>query len=145
LCEQLFGLPQARADEQNQARIVDRRVERDRGRRRRFAGLAAAIEKDPRRARAQKGRLPGVGLEFEPILYERDRIERMGEIKSEVKRHRREALRSFSLPIRPSPWLPATRPGGRRQRLPPVPRDIARAPLSTPRATAGNRATEECW
>src|SRR5437868_3118747 len=92
---------------------------------------------------AIRERLPGVGLEFEPILYERDRIERMGEIKSEVKRHRREALRSFSLPTRPSPWLPATRPGGRRQRLPPVPRDIARAPLSTPRATAGNRATEE--
>src|SRR5256885_2700053 len=29
----------------------------------------------------------GVGLEFEPILHERHRIERVSEIKSEVKRH----------------------------------------------------------
>jgi hypothetical protein len=105
-CEQLFGLSQARADKQDQARIVDRRVERDGSCRRRLAGLPAAIEKDPRRARAEKGRLPGVGLEFEPILHERDRIERMGEIKREVKRHappRREVHRSLSLSTRGSP------------------------------------------
>jgi len=62
----------------------------------RLTGLPAAIEKDPRRARAEKGRLPGVGLELEPILHECDRIQRMSEIKREVERHtppRREAHR----------------------------------------------------
>src|SRR5438270_728445 len=37
LCVQLFRLPQARTDEQDQTGIVNRRVERERGRRRRLA------------------------------------------------------------------------------------------------------------
>src|SRR5439155_25331065 len=88
-------------------------------------------------------RLPRVGVEVEPILDKRDRIERVSEIKSKVKRHappRREAFRSFFLSPRLSLRPPATPPGGRRQRLPPVPRDLAPAPGSAPRATAGNRA-----
>src|SRR6185295_11705735 len=148
LCEQLLGLPQARTDEQDQARIVNRGVKRDGGRRRRLPGLAAAIEEDPRRARAQQSCLPRVRLKFEPILHERDGIERMSQIEGKVKQHappRREALRSNSLPRRRSLWPPATPPGGRRQRLPPVPRDSERAPGSAPRATAESRVTRECW
>src|SRR5262249_13676209 len=143
LGEQLLALPQARADEQDQTRIVNRRVKRDSSRRRRLARLPATIEQDPRRARAKQARLPRIGFKSEAILDERDRIKRMSEIESKVKRHarpQRESLRSLSPPPRPSPWLPATRPGERPQRFRPVPRDIARAPGSAPRATAGNRA-----
>ena len=96
LCEELFGLAQARADEQDQTGIVQRGVERDGGCRRRLARLPATIEQDPRRARAEEPCLPRVGLKLEPILHKRDRIERMREIESKIKRHarsQREALR----------------------------------------------------
>ena len=86
---ELFGLAQARADEQDQTGIVQRSVERDGGCRRRLARLPAAIEQDPWRARAEESCLPRVGLKFEPILHKRDRIEGMRQIESKIKRHAR--------------------------------------------------------
>jgi hypothetical protein len=96
LCEELFGLTQARADEQDQTGIVQRGVKRHGGCRRRLARLPAAIEQDPWRARAEESCLPRVGLKSEPILHKRDRIKRMREIESKINRHarsQREALR----------------------------------------------------
>jgi hypothetical protein len=74
--------------------------------------------------------LPGVRLEFEPILYERHRVERMGEVQREVKRHAppRSGVPLLSLVLAlPSPRPLTTPPGGTRRQPPPAHRGIGSA------------------
>ena len=70
LAEQLLRLTQARRNEQNQPRIVNRRMQRKNSSGRALSALPRAVQEQPGRRRAQQLRLPRVRVKAEPILGE---------------------------------------------------------------------------